>query len=241
MTVRTVIVDDEAPARSELSWVLRQLSYIEVVGEAENANKALALILAESPDLVFLDVQMPGRNGIELSRELARLPKRPHVIFTTAYDQYAIEAFEINALDYLLKPYDDARVLMAANRAYRAILGDDKQKRTGSIERLAVRKDEKVFLLPFEEIALAYALGRDVLVCAHGVSYRSDCSLQELEQKLSQHNFFRCHRSYLVNLDRVKEVSLWFNGGYALRLEDFPEPVIVSRKQAKEFRERVGI
>jgi len=241
MIVKTVIVDDEAPARSELGWILRQLSYIEVVGEAENATRALALILQENPDLVFLDVQMPGRSGIELSRELARLPKRPYVIFTTAFDQYAIEAFELNALDYLLKPYNDARILMAANRAYQALLGEDKPTKTGSLERLPVHKEEKVFLLPYEQIALAYALGRDVLVCARGISYRSDFSLQELEQKLSQHNFFRCHRSYLVNLDRVKEVSPWFNGGYALRLEDFPEPVIVSRKQAKEFRERVGI
>lgn len=240
MTIKTVIVDDEAPARSELGWVLRQVSYIEIVGEADNATRALALILAQSPDLVFLDVQMPGRSGVELSRELSQLPKRPHVIFTTAFDQYAIEAFEVNALDYLLKPYNEARVLKAVNKAQQVILGDGRS-RTAALERLAVRKDEKVFLVAYEEVAIAYALGRDVLVCAHGVSYRSDLSLQELEQRLSEYNFFRCHRSYLVNLDQVKEVSPWFNGGYALRLSGFPEPVIVSRKQAKEFRERVGI
>lgn len=242
MPVKTVIVDDEAPAREELSWLLGKLDWVEIVGEADNARDALALVLGCSPQLVFLDVQMPGKSGIELCREFAQLPVRPQVVFTTAYDKYALEAFEVNALDYVLKPYNEARVWKAAHKARLAIEAREAQSKVGgAIERLAVRKDDKVFLLPYKDVDIAYADGRDVLVAAKGVHYKSDLSLQELEEKLASHNFFRCHRSFLVNLDKIREVSTWFNGGYALRLDGFSQPVVVSRKQAKEFRDRIGI
>ncbi|MBS3985174.1 MAG: response regulator transcription factor [Selenomonadales bacterium] len=241
MAIRAIIIDDEQPARQELSFLLRQLGWLEVVGEAETADEGLAVILALCPELVFLDIKLPGVNGLELAKEIAQLPDKPHVVFTTAYDSYAIAAFEVNALDYILKPYHEARVLKAAHKARVALDKGKAQVARPAKDRLPVRRDEKVYILPFEDISLAFADGRDILVGAKQAVYRSELSLQELEDKFATHNFFRCHRGYLINLDKIKEISPWFSGGYVLKLEGFAADVPVSRKQVKEFRLRVGI
>jgi DNA-binding LytR/AlgR family response regulator len=242
MAIRAVIIDDEQPARQELSFLLGQLEWLEVVGEAETADEGLAVILALCPELVFLDIRLPGVNGLELAKEIAQLPNKPHVVFTTAYDNYAIAAFEVNALDYILKPYHEARVLKAAHKA-RVALNKEKAQtaRPAAKDRLAVRREEKVYILPFDDISLAFADGRDILVGAKQAVYRSEHSLQELEEKFATHNFFRCHRGYLINLDKIKEISPWFSGGYVLKLEGFAADVPVSRKHVKEFKLRVGI
>jgi len=241
VAIRAIIIDDEQPARQELSFLLRQLGWLEVVGEAETADEGLAVILALCPELVFLDIKLPGVNGLELAKEIAQLPDKPHVVFTTAYDSYAIAAFEVNALDYILKPYHEARVLKAAHKARVALDKGKAQVARPAKDRLPVRRDEKVYILPFEDISLAFADGRDILVGAKQAVYRSELSLQELEDKFATHNFFRCHRGYLINLDKIKEISPWFSGGYVLKLEGFAADVPVSRKQVKEFRLRVGI
>ncbi|MBT9177252.1 MAG: Transcriptional regulatory protein YpdB [Firmicutes bacterium] len=241
MTVRAVIIDDEQPARQELSFLLRQLEWLEVVGEAETADEGLAAILALCPQLVFLDIKLPGANGLELAKEIAQLPDKPYVVFTTAYDSYAIAAFEVNALDYILKPYHESRVLKAAHKARVALDKGKVQAPRSAKDRLAVRREEKVYILPFEDISLAFADGRDIMIGAKQAVYKSDLSLQELEEKFTTHNFFRCHRGYLVNLDKIKEVSPWFSGGYVLKLDGFLAEVPVSRKQVKEFKLRVGM
>lgn len=242
MGITAVIIDDELPARQELRFLLSKLEWLDIVGEAENAVDGLALVFAHCPQLVFLDVQMPGLSGLDLSKELAQLPAKPQVVFTTAFDRYAIEAFEVNALDYILKPYNEPRVLKAAHKARVAIeRGGQGVSSRPSKEKLAVRRDEKVYLLPYDEVAAAYADGRDIMVASKNTVYKSDLSLQELEERLAAHNFFRCHRGYLINLDKIKEVSPWFSGGYVLKLDGFAQEVPVSRKQVKEFRERVGI
>lgn len=241
MAIRAVIIDDEAPARQELSFLLRKLGWVDVVGEADNAQDGLAAVLRLEPQVVFLDVQMPGKSGLELSKELAQLKRTPQIIFTTAYDQYAIEAFNVDALDYLLKPYHEARVMKAAHKARAAIAEQEDTPHRSGLERLPVRRGESTLLLPYEEIAVAFTDGRDVHVAARGEVFKTELTLQDLETRLYTRNFFRCHRSYLVNLDRIVEVLPWFSGGYNLKLTGFSEPVMVSRKQSKEFRERVGI
>jgi len=241
VVLRAIIIDDERPARQELSFLLRQLEWLEVVGEAETADEGLAMILALCPELAFLDIRLPGGNGLELAKEIAQLPDRPYVVFTTAYDSYAIAAFEVNALDYILKPYHEARVLKAAHKARVALEKGKAQVARPTKDRLPVRRDEKVYILPFDDISLAFADGRDILVGAKHAVYKSELSLQELEERFATHNFFRCHRGYLINLDKIKEISSWFSGGYLLKLEGFGGDVPVSRKQVKEFRLRVGI
>ena len=241
MPIRAVIIDDEAPSRQELAFLLRKLGWVEIVGEADNAQEGYATVLRLEPQVVFLDVQMPGKSGLELSKDLSQLKKTPHIIFTTAFDKYAIEAFDVDALDYLLKPYHEARVLKAAHKARAAISENEDVQPRGSLERLPVRRGETTLLLPYEEIAAAFTDGREVYVAARGEVFRTEFTLQDLETKMYTRNFFRCHRSYLVNLDRIVEISPWLNGGYNLKLAGYNEMVMVSRKQSKEFRELVGI
>ncbi|MDP3486773.1 MAG: LytTR family transcriptional regulator DNA-binding domain-containing protein [Bacillota bacterium] len=241
MAIRAMIIDDEAPARQELHFLLRKLGWVDVVGEADNAHDGFMMVLKLQPHVVFLDVQMPGKSGLELSKDLAQLKKTPYIVFTTAYDQYAIEAFNIDALDYLLKPYHEARVLKAAHKARGAIAEREDVPHRGGLERLPVRRGESTLLLPYEEIAVAFTDGRDVHVAARGEVFKTELTLQDLEARLYTRNFFRCHRSYLVNLDRIVEISPWFSGGYNLKLAGLAEPVMVSRKQSKVFRERIGI
>jgi len=241
MAIHAVIIDDEQPARQELSFLLQKLGWLEVVGEAETADEGLALVFALCPQVVFLDIRLPGVSGLELAREIAQLPDKPHVVFTTAYDSYALAAFEVNALDYVLKPYHEARVLKAAHKARVALDKVKTPPNRPSQDRLAVRKEEKVYILPCGEISLAYAEGRDILIGSRQAVYKSDFSLQELEERFATHNFFRCHRGYLVNLDKIKEISPWFSGGYVLKLDGFSAEVPVSRKQAREFKLRVGL
>lgn len=220
---------------------MRKLPWLDIVDEAENASAGLAAILAHHPELVFLDIEMPQRTGLDLCTEIAQLPDPPQVIFATAYHHYAVEAFELCALDYILKPYHLPRVHKAAYKARLAIAKNRPLALRTPLERLPVRADEKVLLIPYDDVAVAYTNGRDVLVSAKGAVHKCDLSLQELEERLQGHNFFRTHRSYVVNLDKILEISPWFSGSYVLKIEGIPLEVPVSRKHAKDFRSRVGL
>ena len=241
MKVKVLIIDDEEPARQELRYLLSALPWLTVVGEAENAPAGLAAIITLHPDLVFLDIQMPQQSGVDLCTEIAQLPEPPEIIFATAYHHYAIEAFELSALDYILKPYHLPRILKAAHKARATILKKRGASPRAALERLPLRLDDRVLLVPYVDIAVAYTDGRDVLVATKGAVHRSDLSLQELEERLAGHSFFRVHRGYLVNLGKIREISPWFNGSYMLKVEDFVAEVPVSRKQAKDFRLRLGL
>jgi len=239
--VRVLIIDDEAPARQELRFLLSTLPWLTVVGEAENASEGLAAIVAYHPDLIFLDIEMPKQSGVDLCGEIARLEDPPEVVFATAYHHYAAQAFELCALDYILKPYHPPRVLQAAHKARLSVERKREAKPRAALERLPLRAADRMLLVPYEDISVAYTDGRDVLVASKGAIHRSDLSLQELEERLERHNFFRVHRGYLVNLGKIREISPWFSGSYVLKVEDFVSEVPVSRKQAKAFRLRVGL
>ncbi|MBS3937957.1 MAG: response regulator transcription factor [Peptococcaceae bacterium] len=237
-----MIIDDELPARQELRFLLQKLPWLAIVGEAEDSATGLDMVLAEHPDLVFLDIAMPQRSGVDLCKELAQLPDPPQVVFATAYHHYAVEAFELCALDYVLKPYHAQRVYKAAHKARLAVAKKHSLTTVRApLDRLPVRADEKVMLIPYDDIAVAYTDGRDVLVSVKGTVHKCELSLQELEERLQANNFFRTHRSYLVNLDKILEVSPWFSGSYVLKIEGTTLEVPVSRKQVKDFRARVGI
>lgn len=243
MPISCIIVDDEIPARKELAFLLRNIEWVRIVGEAGTAASALNLVLTAQPQVqvVLLDIQMPGQSGIELSKELSRLKNSPAVIFTTAYESYALQAFDVNALDFILKPYHETRVLQALNKA-RSFLEDSTRSNLSMFSpKLGVKKEEKLYLLPYQDIAVAFTDGKEVMVAGEGGIYRTDMSLNELESRLPAETFFRCHRSFLINLEKVREIENWFNGGCLVRLDGYGHDVIVSRKQCREFRERLGL
>jgi two-component system, LytTR family, response regulator len=255
MNLRAVLVDDEQLARDELGFLLGQLNGIEVVGQAGNGFEALTAIERLQPDVVFLDVQMPGLTGFEVARRMLDKEAPSHIIFVTAYDQHAIEAFEVNAVDYLLKPVDPGRLALAVQRTQRRVTPDrasndqlekivqlvvDRQNRR---ERLAIKVGERFLLVHAEEIIYASLLDDGITVATNqhvGTSnYRT---LDELQARLDPGVFWRVHRSHLVNINQIKEIVPWFNRNLILKMKDGKSTEIpVSRTQTKRLREHLKL
>jgi two-component system LytT family response regulator len=243
---RVLIVDDEAPARERLRRMLSKVEDIEVIGEAEDGLQAVEQIEDLQPDLVFLDIQMPGLDGFGV---LDALHEPPPIIFVTAYDEYALRAFEVSALDYLLKPYSQDRLETAVRRAITTTLSKEAlTQKSGSLfdslaeqgrylSRLAVQDREKIRLLDVTEIDWI-GIERGMLVTYVGeAAYATRSTLDNLEARLDPAHFFRAHRSTIVNLDRVQEIIPWFKGSYKLRLSTGVE-VDLSRARARDLRKR---
>ena len=255
MDLKALVVDDEQLAREELCFLLAQMEGVEVVGQAGNGIEAVGLIEDLSPDLIFLDVQMPGMNGFEVARQMLGRESAAEIVFVTAYDQYAIEGFQVNAVDYLLKPVDVARLEQAVQRTRRrlqsertrpALANEDLERivklvteRQGRRERLAVKIGERVMLVDADDLIFA-SLADDVITVVAGnltgtSNYRS---LDELQERLDPSVFWRVHRSYLVNINKIKEIVPWFSRNYILKMNDGRTTEIpVSRSQTKRLRE----
>ena len=248
MPMRTLIVDDESPARERLKRLLSGIEGVELIGEAEGGVQAVEMIEREKPDLVLLDIQMPGLDGFGVIEALA---DPPPVIFVTAYDEYAIRAFEVNALDYLLKPFSRGRLAKAILRAQQALVEEgDFAERLGPLleslaaqgrylTRLAVRDRVSIRVLDVDEMDWIGIEGEQVMVHVGDQAYPLCRTLAELEARLDPARFFRAHRSAIVNLDRVKEVIPWFKGSHKLRLTTGAE-VELSRARARALRRILG-
>jgi two-component system LytT family response regulator/two-component system response regulator LytT len=251
MDLRAVVVDDEQLARDELGYLLGQIGGVEVIGQAGNGVEALTTIERLQPDVVFLDVQMPGLTGFEVARRMIDKETASRIIFVTAYDQHAIEAFEVNAVDYLLKPVDPARLEVAVGRARRRVanhlpLDDQLEKivrlvteRQNRRERLAIKVGDRFLLVQAEDIIYASLVDDSIIVVTSQLtgtsSYRT---LDELQARLDQGVFWRVHRSHLVNINKIKEIVPWFSRNYILRMKDEKSTEIpVSRTQTRRLRE----
>jgi len=252
MTLRCVVIDDERPAREKLKRLVEGVGDLELVGEAADANEAVRLIDEARPDLCFLDVQMPEGDGFEV---LKRAAFRPRVIFTTAYDEYAVRAFEVRSLDYLLKPFGKARFLEAVERAREArsdeqpaadlaaLVADLKAARddaaTSEPERIAARKGSKILLLRPAEVLWFEA--EDTLVFGRTAAGRFlvERTLADLEELLAA-SFFRAHRRFLINLGLIAEILPGEAGTYRVVMRDEAgSSVPLSRRQARKLRERI--
>jgi two-component system LytT family response regulator len=236
--VKAVIVDDEPLARRELRRLLAGYSWLEIVGEASDVEDAGERIESLRPDLVLLDVQMPGGTGFDV---LERLDRPPRVIFTTAYDRYAVKAFEVSALDYLLKPIEPERLAAALEKA-RAALQPSLQVRSGSaaLEQLFVRDGPRCWFVPLPEVAVFTAEGNYVRLHWGKERPLLARSLVALESKLDPRRFFRANRRQIVNLAFIQSVESGLGGRLYLELKDGPE-VEVSRRQARVFRSRATV
>lgn len=246
MNIRAVIVDDEYLSIEELIFLLSKTSNVEVVGKADCGIDGLRLIKELKPDLVFLDVRMPDITGIQLSKEINKLNFKCNIIFTTAYDQYALKAFDVDAIDYILKPFEEKRVLKAVSKV-KNILQNENIIHSKIISnnicfnKLPVLKDDKLILLDIENILMIYTENRNIFIKTVSETFTSSSPLQELEERLCDKGFFRTHRSYLVNLNKIREVSPWFNGAYVAILEGLDEEIPISRNQVKVFKQIFGI
>ena len=243
--IKAIIIDDERLARNELKKLLMDFPEIEVVAEGANANEGLEKIETINPDLVFLDIQMPGKTGFDM---LAELDKAPHVIFTTAYDEYALKAFEVNALDYLLKPVEPKRLADAIQKLH---IQEEKEQIVSNgitINREMLHEDDQVFVKDGErcwfvklgEIRLFESVGNYAKVFFGPNKPLILKSLNALEERLDEKTFFRANRKHIVNLRLIDKIEPYFNGGLLLELKG-GEKIEVSRRQTVKFKEMMSL
>ena len=232
--MRAIIVDDEPLARRELGRLLTEYAWIDIVGEAANVGEAAPLIERLLPELLFLDIQMPGGTGFDL---LERLEHLPRVVFTTAYDKHAVRAFEVNALDYLLKPIEPERLAAAVARAQAAAASAPAAAAScGTIlERLFLRDGDRCWFVPLREVKLFTAEGNYVRLSWDKIHPLLGRPLSSLEPRLDPKRFFRANRQQIINLEYVESVDLGVNGRLHVQLRGGPE-VQISRRQARLFR-----
>jgi two-component system, LytTR family, response regulator len=234
--MRVLVVDDEPLARRELRRLLGAFPAVQVVGEASNIDEARVSIEKLSPDVVFLDIQMPGGTGFDL---LAQLDRVPRIVFTTAYDQYAVKAFDVNALDYLLKPIEPERLAMALQKIQTTSL-HDAAAQDAPLEQLFIRDGPRCWFVPLREVSLFSAEGNYVRLLWGKERPLLGRSLAALEQKLDPRRFFRANRSQIVNLDFIYHLELGEGGRLHVQLRDGPE-IEISRRQARVFRARATV
>jgi two-component system response regulator LytT len=255
MAINTIIVDDEKPARDELAFLLKGFPEVNVIGLGKNGVEAVSLIKEHAPDLVFLDVQMPGLDGFGVLKKLVeRKTRLPHVIFATAFDQYAVQAFDVNAVDYVLKPFDKSRIAKAIQRARREIeaetspterleqlvtqLGGSKAPSSSPV-KLLLKSQQRLLLIDGEDLVFASIADGSISMSSREAEGSSNYrTLEELTDALDSESFWRPHRSYLVNIHHIKEVVPWFKSSYLLKMNDKKQTQIpVSRAQTKRLRE----
>lgn len=254
--IRAMVVDDELPARNDLCDLLAQAGDVEVIGQASDGVDALEQIPKLQPDLVFLDVQMPGLTGLEVARRLVLADLLRPLVFVTAFDQYAVEAFSVNAVDYLTKPVDATRLEQALDKVRRQIASehspksrltpDDLQRIERAIaafetrqEQVAIRVGQRYLLVPAAEISHASVVDETLMVATQTMSGQSNYrTLDELHARLDPAIFWRVHRSHLVNIRNIKEVVPLFSRNYVLKMKDAKATEIpVSRSQTKRLRD----
>jgi two-component system LytT family response regulator len=233
--MKAMVVDDEVLARRELRRLVAEFTWLEIVGEAANIDEAAGKIEALSPDLLFLDIKMPGGSGFDL---LARLERVPRVIFTTAFDQHAVRAFEVNALDYLLKPIEPERLAAALLKVRN--LGASATPQRNVLEQLFVQDGPRCWFVPLREVCLLSSENNYVRLWWGKLQPLIARPLSTIEQRLDPKRFFRANRSQIVNLEFIEKVNLGINGRLDVTLRAGPE-VEISRRQARLFREQMSI
>jgi len=245
--MKAIIIDDERLARTELRKLLQEFPEIEIVDEASNAEEGIQKIENHNPDLVFLDIQMPGKTGFDL---LAELDHAPQVIFTTAYDEYALKAFEVNALDYLLKPVEPRRLADAVEKLRRSGTGASAERPAGSSgeptsilsenDQVFVKDGERCWFVKLSEVRLFESVGNYAKVFFGANKPLILKSLNALEERLDDKVFFRANRKHIVNLRLIDKIEPYFNGGLLLELKG-GEKIEVSRRQTVKFKEMMSL
>jgi two-component system, LytTR family, response regulator len=236
--MKALIIDDERLARTEMRRLLNEFDWLKIVGEAENGEQALDLIQSLQPDLIFLDVQMPGKSGFDLIEEVRGAV--PHVIFTTAYDEYALRAFEVNALDYLMKPITPERLMSALARVRETPAVSASQVLLRSSDQVFVRDGERCWFIPVSKIRLLESEGNYTRVRFENQSPLIYRSLSMLEQRLPTEHFFRINRQQVVNLHFIERIETWFSHGLKIWLKG-GEECEVSRRAARTFRQKLSL
>ncbi|WP_026564492.1 LytR/AlgR family response regulator transcription factor [Bacillus sp. UNC41MFS5] len=246
--LKAFVVDDEPLARDELAYLLKRSKQIEIVGESDCVESAIEKISNLDLDVIFLDIQLADESGIEIAAHINRLNHPPFIVFATAFDEYALQAFELNAIDYILKPFEEKRVLQTIDKLYKLIenqkqaipfssqkhnLGNERS------EKLAITIDEKIVIVNISDILYIGTNEGRTVIAIENTKYSVSDSLVTFERKLQHSSIIRVHRAYLVNVDAIVEIEPWFNSTYNIIMKD-GEKVPVSRTYTKELKQLLG-
>lgn len=232
-TLKTILIDDERFSREELAYLLSSYDEIEIIGEADSAETGLTLVAKKEPDVVFVDIEMTGLNGIEFAKITSQLKKPPIIVFATAFPNYAVEAFSANATDYILKPFEEKRLSETIDRISLLV---KKEIQPPNVLKLAVHIDDRIIYIEPDSILYASRNDRDTVIRTVKGNYTSKYTLKELEGKLVGYRFYRTHKSFLVNIHQITEVSAWSTSIYQIRLNGIAEQIPLSRNYVKELR-----
>ncbi len=245
--MKTLIIDDEPLARNELRYLLDQCEEVTDIADAETIDEALGKMLSNKPDLIFLDIHLSDESGLSLAEKLQNIEDPPMIVFATAYDEHAIRAFELNATDYILKPFDLDRIRKAVNKAYKKY----ELKKSYFVESLAdsidnemttlpIQVNDSIFVVKIEEIVTVAVEEGKTTVHTITDSYQTTTALSTYEKKLPMTLFLRVHRAYIINKNFIKEIQPWFNHTYQVTMENKLK-VPVSRSYIKDFKRELGI
>ncbi|WP_221277415.1 LytR/AlgR family response regulator transcription factor [Anoxybacteroides tepidamans] len=239
--MRVMVVDDEPLSREELKHLLCVYEQIEIIGEADCGESALEKVVTLQPDVVFLDIEMAEMSGLSLAKMLQRLKQPPSIVFATAYPNYAVEAFRYEAVDYLLKPFDEVQVGETVLRLVRKFEKERPASSEDTVRKLAIEEEDGIVYVSPHDILYCCREIKDTLIVTKQKTYYTKIPLKELEQKLKGNLFFRPHKSYLVNVEKVEQLTPWFNGAYQLTLAGTLEKIPVSRNYVKALRQRLEL
>ncbi|KMJ59645.1 regulator [Bacillus sp. LL01] len=239
--LKTIIVDDERYSRDELKHLLGGYDSIQIVGEAASGEDALVACMQHQPDVVFLDIEMPKMNGLDVAKHLKELKKSPLIVFATAYPNFAVEAFRYEAVDYLLKPYEEEQLEETIHRLHKLLYEGKEVLPATASSKLAVEHDNEIYYLNPLDILYISRDDRISRIKTKEANFESKLALKDLEERLVSYPFFRIHKSYIVNLNYVSKLIPWFNGAYMLELTNSTEKLSVSRNYVKSLRNKLEL
>ncbi|GER66295.1 sensory transduction protein LytT [Weizmannia acidilactici] len=217
--LKAFVVDDELPARDELIYLLEKTGKVEIAGEAESVKEALRKLEETEADVLFVDMMLTNEHGMDLVEEINRRPRHPYIVFATAYDEYAVKAFELNAVDYILKPFEEKRVAQTVDKMEK-LLENGRSAPPKNTGKLAVTVDERIVIIPIEKLLYAESVEGRTMIATDNEKYTVTEPLVNVEKKLQSTSIVRVHRAYLVNLDAIVEIRPWFHSTYNLIMRD---------------------
>ena len=235
--INCIIVEDELPAREELKYFLNEEKEIKLIEEFESPLDTLNFLEKNKIDVVFLDINMPDMNGINLGKIISKIYPEVKIIFITAYKDYAVDAFEVKAFDYLLKPYSEERIRNLLKSLVSTKSVDNILNRNTSLKKITINMDEKIYVLSLTDVDYIEADEKETLIFANKKRYVSKIKISKWEEMLEGYNFYRCHRSYIINLDKIVEIEQWFNSSWIIKLKNYSTTIPVSRNNIKELKE----
>lgn len=217
--LKAFVVDDELPARDELIYLLEKTGKVEIAGEAESVKEALRKLEETEADVLFVDMMLTNEHGMDLVEEINRRPRHPYIVFATAYDEYAVKAFELSAVDYILKPFEEKRVAQTVDKMEK-LLENGRSAPPKNTGKLAVTVDERIVIIPIEKLLYAESVEGRTMIATDNEKYTVTEPLVNVEKKLQSTSIVRVHRAYLVNLDAIVEIRPWFHSTYNLIMRD---------------------